>query len=134
MISQQLTVSNEVELQNALKIIDAGGYGYDIKIIAHDKQRTITQNAAMHKLFELLAVALNDSGYEMKKVLLENEIEIPWSPSTVKECLWKPVQKIMTDKISTAEQSTVDVNEVYNVLDRHLSSKFGVHVEFPSYR
>ncbi len=92
--------------------------------------RTTTQNSAMHRYFRLLADALNDAGYDMKKVL-KPEVEIPWSVSSVKEFLWRPIQEIITGKESTTKLDRKEVSEVYEPLNRHIASKFGVVVPFP---
>jgi len=96
------------------------------------KARTVQQNKALHKYCELLAEALNDAGYEMKAVLAVKQVDIPWNKDRVKDVLWKPLQEAMTGKESTTELSTTDPSEIYNVLDRHISSNFGIHVEWPS--
>lgn len=101
--------------------------------IIEDKKRTLTQNKALHKYFSLLAEALNDAGLDMKKVLKE-ETEIPWNSYNVKEHLWRPIQVIVDNVDSTTELTTSSVSEVYDVLSRHISSKFGINVEFPSLR
>lgn len=95
------------------------------------EQRTILQNKALHKYFELLANALNDAGLDMKAVL-KPDVDIPWTKESVKNHLWRPIQDIMLGKESTTEMSTKDPSEIYHVLDRHISEKFGVHVEWPS--
>lgn len=92
--------------------------------------RTDLQNAAMHKYFSLLADALNSAGYDMKKTLKE-DIEIPWTMEMVKDHLWRPIQKVVTGKESTAALTSGEPSKVYDVLDRHLSSKLGIHIEFP---
>lgn len=94
-------------------------------------QRTLRQNASLHKYFELLARELNESGYDMKRTLKPG-IDIPWSPDTVKEYLWKPIQNAQLMKESTTELTTKDIDIVYDTLNRHLAEKTGVHVEFPS--
>ena len=99
--------------------------------LVSEKQRTLTQNAAMHKYFELLAKALNDAGYDMKRTLKE-ETEIPWTKESVKEHLWRPIQKIMEGTGSTTELNTSEPSVIYAVLSRHMSEKFGINVEFPS--
>ena len=95
------------------------------------KRRTNLQNKALHKFFQQLADALNDSGYSVAKTL-RHDVEIPWSRVTVKELLWRPVQEAMTGKHSTTELNTVDPSEIYEVLNRHLGERLGVHVEWPS--
>ena len=96
-------------------------------------QRTLPQNSALHKYFELLADALNDAGYDMKAVLEKKEVDVPWDGEMVKRVLWKGIQIAKFDKESTTKLETDEVNKVYEILDRHISSHFGVHVEFPSY-
>lgn len=92
--------------------------------------RTTTQNSALHVFFRLLAEALNDAGYDMKRVI-KPEVDIPWNERSVKEFLWKPIQHAVIDKDSTTRLDTKQVSQVYDVLNRHLAEKFGVSVPFP---
>lgn len=98
---------------------------------AAEKPRTPKQNNALNLYLRQLAEALNAAGWDMKTVL-KPSVEIPWNQDTAKEFLWRPIQKVMTDIESTADLDTRDVNAIYEVLDRHIAAKFGVHVEFPS--
>lgn len=107
---------------------------FECEIVKAKSSRTLTQNAAIHVYFELLAEALNDAGKELKKMLMANEVDIPWCKDSVKALLWKPIQAAMEKGDSTTELSTVTVSEVYLVLSRHISSNYGVNVEFPSSR
>ena len=93
--------------------------------------RTTRQNSAMHKYFQLLADAFNDAGLDMKKVI-KPEVDIPWTPATVKEYLWRPIQKAVTKKDSSTKLDISEVSEVFETLHRHLASKFGILVMFPS--
>lgn len=95
------------------------------------KQRTLQQNKALHKYFTYLAAGLNASGFDMKKTLKES-VEIPWTPETVKDWLWRPIQQAQLGKESTTELTTKDIDEVLDVLTRHLGEKLGISVEFPS--
>lgn len=94
-------------------------------------EKTDTQRGAYHLYFELLAETLTGAGLDMKKVL-KPEVDIPWTKDSVKTFLWKPLLKAMTNKDSTEDMTSKEVNEVYEVLDRHLAEKFGVSVDFPS--
>lgn len=96
-----------------------------------DKQRTLTQNAAMHVYFDLLAKELNTAGYDMKRTLKES-VDIPWNGATVKEYLWKPIQNAQVIKQSTTELTTKEIDLIYDTLNRHLAEKTGVYVPFPS--
>lgn len=95
------------------------------------KQRSLSQNAALHLYLTMLATELNDSGQDMRKVLKET-VDIPWDKDTAKKFLWKPIQEIMVDKVHTADLTTGEVDKIYKVLDRHISEKCGVHIDWPS--
>jgi hypothetical protein len=95
-----------------------------------EKQRTIQQNKALHKYFELLAKELNDAGLDMRTVL-KPEININWTEEMIKEHLWRPVQKLQLGKDSTTELTTTEINKVWETLNMFLSEKFGVFVDFP---
>jgi len=95
-----------------------------------EKQRTIQQNKALHKFFELVANTLNDAGMDMRAVL-KPDVEIPWDKETIKTYLWKPIQKIMTKKEHTADLTTKEIDKIYEVLNRHLAER-GIHEAFPS--
>ena len=96
------------------------------------KQRTPQQNKAIHKYFSLVSDALNDAGLDMRAVL-KADAELPWTPASVKTYIWKAVQDAMLDKESTTALTPKEVNEIYEVVDRHLSNTFNLHVEFPSW-
>lgn len=96
------------------------------------KPRTSQQNKALHKYCELLADALNDAGYEMKAVLAVKQVDVPWSPERVKECLWRPIQEAMTGKRSTTQLDRLEPGQVYEVLNRHMAQHFGISVPWPS--
>ena len=95
------------------------------------KQRSTAQNNSLHLWLSRLSDTLNNAGLDMKKVL-KPEIEIPWTMLSAKEHLWKPIQKTMYGNVSTTDSNTIQYSEVYKVLDRHLTEKFNVHVEFPN--
>lgn len=92
--------------------------------------RTKQQNKALHVYCRNLAAALSDAGLDMKKTI-KPEVELPWSDDLVKQFLWRPIQKAVTGKESTAHLKKEEYNQVYEVLNRHLADKFGVSVPFP---
>jgi len=94
-------------------------------------QRTIQQNKALHLFYRLLAEELNSCGLDMR-VVLKPEISIPWSPNAVKEYLWRPIQIAQLQKQSTMDLTNVEIDRIYDVINRHLGEKFGVYVPFPS--
>ena len=66
------------------------------------------------------------------RTVLKPTVEIPWDTDTVKNHLWRPIQKAMLEKDSTTELTTAEVNKIYEVLDRHLLTKFQINMPFPS--
>ncbi len=94
------------------------------------KQRTLTQNNAMHKYCDMVAEALNDGGHDFRKTIKE-EIDVPWTGDLVKDYLWRSIQIAITGHDSTTKPETHQYGEIYEVINRHLSSKLGVFVPWP---
>lgn len=102
-----------------------------VSIKCLEKRRSSKQNRALHLYFTLLATALNDAGFDMKKTI-KGEIDINWNPYNVKEYLWRPLQKALTGKKSSKDIKTGDIDKIYDVLNRTIGERTGVHVPFPS--
>lgn len=94
-------------------------------------KRTNQQNKALHVLFCLLSENLNEAGLDMRKTL-KPAIEISWTPITVKEYLWRPIQEAQLGKRSTTELTTVEIDKVFDTINKHMGEKFGLHTAFPS--
>lgn len=125
----------DANLALALKLLAefAESGGGTIEFIKAKKQRTLTQNKALHKYLELLADALNDSGLDMKRTL-KQDVDIPWTKESAKEFLWRPIQKIMINEESTTDAETNEYTVIYSALSRHISEKFGIYIPWPSNR
>lgn len=94
-------------------------------------QRTKLQNKSLHVLFRQLADELNSAGLDMRRTL-KPEVNIDWTPSNVKNYLWRPVQQAQLGKQSTTQLTTVEIDAVFDTINRHLGEKFGLEIEFPS--
>lgn len=95
------------------------------------KQRTLTQNRALHLFLGMLADELNAGGFDMRRVL-KQDVDIPWTTETCKEFLWKPLQEAMLNKSSTTEADRTEYTQVHETLSRHLGQKLGIQVpEWP---
>lgn len=96
------------------------------------QQRTGQQNKALHKFFSMLSESLNLAGLEMKVVLKANT-EIWWTMESVKEYLWRPLQKVMFGKESTTElEKQVEIDKIHEQLMHILGEKHGVkYIPFP---
>lgn len=95
--------------------------------------RTNQQNKALHVLFQQYANLLNDNGLDMKKAFARKpEVEIPWSGGSVKEYLWRPIMKAQLNKQSTTKLTTVEIDEVFDTINKFFGEHFGLHMPFPS--
>ncbi len=95
-----------------------------------ETQRTTLQNNSLHKWAELLAVALDESGYDMKEV-----VSLPIRPTkeNVKANIIHSIMTALYPEIkSTKDLSTTQIQEVYKVADRAMGERFGIHVPWPS--
>lgn len=96
-----------------------------------ERQRTIQQNKSVHLYCKMLSDAFGEAGLDMKKTL-KPEIDIPWTPESAKDHLVHPIMKALYNKTSTADLSTVEMQKVYEILNRHTAEKFGISIEWPS--
>lgn len=101
----------------------------DVKPI--HRTRTLKQNAALHLYFTQLAEALNDAGYDMRKTIKPG-LDIPWTPEDIKEHIWRPVQISQTGKKSTAKLETIEIDQIYDIVNRAIAERTGVHIPFPN--
>ena len=98
--------------------------------MTNPQQRTDQQRKAMYLYLKQLCDALNDAGFTIEKTLTK-PLEVDWTPHSVKEFLWNPVQHAICQVDSTTELSASQVTKVYENLNRHIANITGVHVEFP---
>jgi hypothetical protein len=95
------------------------------------KQRSGPQNRALNLYCRQLAASLDDSGYDIQQVL-EHAVSRPWSQTSCKELLWRPIQLAMTGNKSTKEPLRGEYIEIYEVLNRHVAQNFGISLPWPS--
>ena len=127
-MADTITINSEIALAQAQKqLADLWRQNkyLEVTVSRKAKQRTLTQNKALHLFCQWLADTLNEAGYDMRKTLRE-DVEVPWSQSSVKEHLWRPIQIAMTDKQSTTEITTVEPTDIHAVLSRHLGERLGI--------
>lgn len=93
--------------------------------------RTLSQNNALHLYFEHLAKELNDGGYTVQ-LFLKQAIDLDWNKESVKELIWRPVQEALIQKKSTTKlDKVVEIDLIWEHINRHIAEKFGIHVPFP---
>jgi hypothetical protein len=125
----KLNVHDKAKLAETLSALH--GQEVVVTIKKATQSRTLTQNAAIHLYYRLLADAFNEAGLDVRQVF-KPEADIPVTPELVKEQMWKPIQRALTKKESTTRLTTKEVNEVFEVMHRHISEKFGINVPFPT--
>lgn len=93
-------------------------------------QRTGKQNNSLHLYISLLADTLAAAGYDMRQII---KVEITPTPENVKETMIRPIMKaLFPDVTSTAQLTTKQINQVYDVVNRATAERLGVSIEFPS--
>lgn len=95
-----------------------------------EKRRTAQQNRALHKYFELVAKDLNKNGVTVKK-LVEGGMDMKPTKEIVKE-YWREIQKVMFHKESTTELTTREINDILDVLAKHMGENHEIFRAFPS--
>lgn len=99
------------------------------------RQRTLTQNGALHLWCRMTADLLNDAGMECHIDIpaTGRQMAIPWNEKSVKDGLWRPVQQAMIHKKSTTEAERQDYGEIHKVLCARFAESFGVTLpDWPS--
>lgn len=95
------------------------------------ENRTTQQNRALHKYFSLLAEELNNSGLDIRHTLKSN-FNLLWSQMSVKELIWKPIQKALLKKESTTQLKKNEIDKVFLIIQRELGEKYGIDLQFPN--
>ena len=103
-----------------------------IEVKLYKTTRTNRQNRALHLYFDLLSGALNDAGFDMR-VVIKKDVDIPFTPETVKSHLWKPIMEAYLEKSSTTDLRTNEISEVFEILNRHIGERTGISISFPNW-
>ena len=103
-----------------------------VKALSKIGTRTWKQNNSIHKFCRLLAEALNDSGQEMRHPFFEGETT-PWSMLTIKEHVWKPIQKSQLQIETTRLLKTNEVTKIHEIIMRNMGERRGIeYIPFPN--
>lgn len=77
-----------------------------------------------------MARELNDAGILMEAFV--KDIQADHTMESVKS-LWRAFARAKYEKKSTTELTRVEINEIYEEVNRH-TSQWGIHLPFPSYQ
>lgn len=106
-----------------------GAYMFEAKKLP--KSRTVKQNASLWLYLDSVSEKLNSAGFEMVVKIAGKEVDIPWNKDTLKAVVWDGIMLKMFNKSSTTELTTTEIQEVYEVMNRFTSDKFGVGMDWP---
>jgi hypothetical protein len=104
-------------------------YGYVTFSWITGRQRTSTQNASLHLWCEMVAQCLNDAGLEMEVNIPDKTRKpwiVPWTKTSVKEQIWRPIQVVLTEKESTVDAERAEYGLIYETISRRFSESFGI--------
>jgi hypothetical protein len=102
-----------------------------MKEVVSKKERTLSQNSAIHVDCNLIAEKMEERGLDMRKVL---KFRLPATMTIVKEQIWKPIMKAMYGKDSTTKllKLSGEIDKIHDVIMRELGEKYGIEYhEFP---
>lgn len=97
------------------------------------KQRSLSQNASLHKYTTTIAQKMTEAGVTQKKLVgsFKAGFELPVTSHMIKD-IFREVGRAMYQKESTADLTTVEISEVYKVVDMRFAEVVGVRSEWPS--
>ena len=96
------------------------------------QERTLDQNAALHKFFDIWAKDLNEHGLTVQAVFAK-KMETNWNETLMKG-FWKEAQERIIGKKSTSElNKTSDIDLILDHFTRHFANEFDGYElpEFP---
>lgn len=106
----------------------------DKESIIKQKQRTHSQNNALHLYLTQVANELDRQGHTMQDVVKKiTKVEIKPTMHNVKEMIWREIMKAQLGKESTtflAKQE--DIDKVYDVMNKWLGTYFEIFIPFPN--
>lgn len=121
----------DVTWDTAKKLGDIKFTDYEVKKVV--ETRTSQQNRAFHKWLTMLAEELNARDYTQDKLLneIKFKVEIPVTPTQIKD-IFRAAAQAMFQVESTADLTTVQIQQVYDAVDKRFAETTGITVAWPS--
>ncbi len=94
------------------------------------RQRTTTQNAALHLFCGQLSETLNDAGLDFR-VFVKQGYPVPFTKELVLDYIWRPIQKAITGMESTTKPTRNEYSAIYDSLNVKIA-EYGVYVPWPT--
>lgn len=120
-------------LMTAIKLGLGEGDVY-VQIKKGDKAYTPAQHGAIWKYCKMVAEALSSKGVTLQALLssMKKGAEIEVTKENVKYQMWAPLQDALFGEKSMRRLEKGQVSQVYDHINRFLSSEHQLHVPFPS--
>jgi hypothetical protein len=81
----------------------------------------------------MVARELENKGFTMQEVVEKIDLaQIYPTMESVKEVIWRPIQKAQLGKISSTKLTTAEINKVYEPMAQFLAEHFEISLPFPS--
>lgn len=123
-------VFEEIKPQLKKMIGELSGGMWEINV--QKQKRTLKQNRSLYLFLTWLSEALNESDNLLTLNYFGKTFKMNWNPKMVKSRIWNPIQKVTTGKESTTKITTKELTEVAEIIQKNLSKKLGIVLEFPS--
>jgi len=111
---------------NMIDELPAGMY----EVVVRKPVRTSSQNRSLHVFVRWISQALNEAGISMTEFYKEGA-DMMWTPDSVKDHIWRVVQKAAYGKDSSAKLTTAEHSRVVTEVQQIVSRK-GVLVNYPN--
>jgi len=133
MIYDLSQTSQFLEISRKLPELRLKGAKIEVKELS--KKRTLSQNSALHKYFDLIAKQFQELGltYNYMNQFTGHTIELAYTSNLVKDFIWRPIQQTLFNIESTTEIDTNQINQIIEVLTLHFG-KHGIKIDFPSWQ
>jgi hypothetical protein len=95
--------------------------------------RTKAQNDSIHLWLDMVAEELDKNGHTVQNVVAKiQKAEIRPTGKNLKEVMWRPYQIAALGKDSTTKLNKLEVDRVYEGLNKFIGEHFKFHIPFPS--
>lgn len=132
-IRYQIDVETVEEGKKAIEnILRLQGIQTNLKIEHIADERSDAQNRARWLFCDQMARLLNEHSLDMRAFISEG-IDMPWSKDTFMDFIWRPTLKMLTGKKTTRKETTQDINQVYDVINRAVTQRTNGIVQVPSF-
>lgn len=129
-----LSKTNEfLEISRKLPELRLKGSKIEVKELS--KKRTLSQNSALHKYFDLIAKQFHELGwtYNYSNPFTGHLIELNWNTNLIKDFIWRPIQQTLFGIESTTELTSKQINDIIDVLTLHFGNS-GIKIDFPNWQ